>query len=92
MGQAHADSFRRATLLYRDLPAKPVLHTLADATGELAEAAAARFGFTNSTGDWRKMVTEPEIDLVDITTPNAMHLRWQWPQLRRASMSIAKSR
>ncbi len=73
MGQAHADAFRRAALLYRNLPALPVLHTLADATQELAEAAAARFGFVRATADWRAMIADPEIDIVDITTPNAMH-------------------
>lgn len=73
MGQAHADAFRRAGLLYRDLPLVPVLHTLADANADLAAAAAARFGFRQATGDWRVMVADPQIDLVDITTPNAMH-------------------
>ncbi len=73
MGQAHADAYRRAGMLYRDLPMIPVLHTLADATQDLAEANAARFGFAHATGDWRAMVRDPEIDVVDITTPNAMH-------------------
>ncbi|MFV0360745.1 Gfo/Idh/MocA family protein [Tropicimonas sp.] len=73
MGQAHADAWRRAGMLYRGLPLVPVLHTLADATQDLAEANAARFGFAHATGDWRAMVTDPEIDVVDITTPNAMH-------------------
>lgn len=73
MGQAHADAFRRAGLLYRDLPLVPVLHTLADATQELAQVAATRFGFRKATADWRAMITDPEIDVVDITTPNAMH-------------------
>jgi predicted dehydrogenase len=73
MGQAHADAFRRAGLLYKNLPAVPVLHTLADATQELAEVAAARFGFAKATADWRAMISDPEIDVVDITTPNAMH-------------------
>jgi predicted dehydrogenase len=73
MGQAHADAFRRATLLYRDLPAIPVLHTLADAAQALADSAAKRFGFAKATSDWRAMVADPEIDVVDITTPNAMH-------------------
>ena len=40
MGQAHADAYRRAALLYRDLPRVPVLHTLAETSEELAEAAA----------------------------------------------------
>ncbi len=73
MGQAHADAYRRSAMLYRNLPAKPRLLSLADATPELAAAAAARFGFERSTGDWRALVTDPEIDVVDITSPNHMH-------------------
>ncbi|ODT76173.1 MAG: oxidoreductase [Pelagibacterium sp. SCN 64-44] len=73
MGQAHADAFRRAGLLYRNLPATPHLYMLADANAELAADAAARFGFEKSTGDWRKLVTDPAVDVVDITSPNALH-------------------
>lgn len=73
MGQAHSDAYRRAGMLYRDLPATPRLCLLADATEELAADAAARFGFERSTGDWRKLVEDPEIDVVDITSPNSMH-------------------
>lgn len=73
MGQAHADAFRRAAMLYRDLPAVPHLYMLADASEELASDAAARFGFEKSTGDWRALVNDPEVDVVDITSPNMMH-------------------
>lgn len=73
MGQAHADAFRRAGLLYKDLPAVPQLYMLADATPELAADAAARFGFLKSTGDWRELVNNPAVDVVDITSPNALH-------------------
>ncbi len=73
MGQAHADAFRRAGLLYRDLPLQPRLYMQADATEELSAAAAARFGFEKSTGNWRKLIADPEVDVVDITSPNAMH-------------------
>lgn len=73
MGQAHADAFQRVNLLYRDLPARPHLSMLADATPELAAAAAARFGFERATGDWRALVTDPAVDVVDITSPNLMH-------------------
>lgn len=73
MGQAHADAFRRAASLYQNLPLRPVLHTLADANDGLAATAANRFGFQNATGDWRTLLANPEIDVIDITTPNAMH-------------------
>lgn len=73
MGQAHADAFRRAAMLYKDLPAIPHLYMLADATEELAVDAASRFGFEKSTGDWRALVSDPNVDVVDITSPNMMH-------------------
>lgn len=73
MGQAHADAFQRAAMLYPDLPARPHLFMLADATEEMARAAASRFGFAHATGDWRRLVEHPEVDIVDITSPNALH-------------------
>lgn len=73
MGQAHADAFRRAAMLYKDLPALPQLEILANATPEMAAAAAERFGFRRSTGDWRELVADPQVDVVDITSPNHMH-------------------
>lgn len=82
MGQAHADAYRRAALLYRDLPMVPVLHTLAEADRELAQAAASRFGFAHATADWRAMVEDPEIDVVDITTPNSLHFEMAMAAIR----------
>ncbi|MGH7105798.1 MAG: Gfo/Idh/MocA family protein [Acetobacteraceae bacterium] len=73
MGQAHADAYRRAALLYRDLPLIPLLHTVADANQALAETAARRFGFAHAAGDWRDVINNPDIGVVDITTPNNMH-------------------
>ena len=73
MGQTHADAFRRAAMLYRNLPALPHLYMLADANAELAQAAATRLGFERSTGDWRQLVADPAVDIVDITSPNALH-------------------
>ncbi len=73
MGQAHADAYRRAGMLYRDLAAVPRLYMLADASDELAADAATRYGFEKSTGDWRTLVEDPHVDIVDITSPNAMH-------------------
>jgi predicted dehydrogenase len=73
MGQAHADAFRRVALLYRDLPARPRLSMVAERNPEVASAAAARLGFERSTGDWRALVNDPKIDVVDITSPNNLH-------------------
>jgi predicted dehydrogenase len=73
MGRAHADSFRRAALLDQTLPATPRLYMLADRDAPTAAAAAAAFGFEKSTGDWRELVNDPAVDIVDITSPNHLH-------------------
>ena len=73
MGQAHADAYARAALLYPDLPARPVLYGLADASEDLARTSGERFGCHVTTGDWESLVADPKVDVVDITTPNLMH-------------------
>ena len=72
MGKAHAFGYAAAERVF-DLPYRVELHTLADATPELARSAAAALGFAHATDDWRAMVASPEIDLVSITAPNALH-------------------
>ena len=72
MGKTHAFGFAAAARVF-DLPYDVVLHSVADRTGELAAAAADRLGFANASGDWKRLVADPEIDLIDITTPNALH-------------------
>lgn len=72
MGKAHVFGFASAGKVF-DLPFRLEFHTLADVSDEAARAAARAFGFAHATGDWRAMVTDPDIDLVDITAPNALH-------------------
>ncbi len=74
MGQAHADAYRRAGMLYRDLPRIPKLHAIADQNEALAESARQKLGFQKAYGDWRRLVEDPEIHVVDITTPNHLHV------------------
>jgi predicted dehydrogenase len=74
MGQAHADAYRRAASLYRDLPRTPVLYAVADQNNALAEQARSRLGFEKGYGDWRRLIEDPAVDVVDITTPNHLHV------------------
>jgi predicted dehydrogenase len=73
MGQAHADAIRRAALLYPNLPKTPVLYAIADQNQLLAQQAAQRFGALHAFGDWREMLQDPNIDVIDITSPNHLH-------------------
>ena len=44
-----------------------------EATPELAAAAAKRLGFRRHTPDWRALVGDPAIDIVDICVPSNLH-------------------
>jgi predicted dehydrogenase len=73
MGKAHSLAYATMPMFFWPAPALPVRHTIAEATDELAAEAARRFGFERSTSDWRTVVEDPTIDVVDIATPNHLH-------------------
>ena len=72
MGKAHVFGFAAAARVF-DLPFEVEMTCIADATMAQAEAARASLGFLRATDDWRAMINDPSIDLVDITAPNALH-------------------
>ena len=72
MGKTHVFGFATAARVF-DLPFEVEFRTLADISMSLAEPAAAALGFANASEDWRSLALDPDIDLVDITAPNALH-------------------
>jgi len=72
MGRAHALGFAHAPRVF-DLPVTLVLDTLADIDEATAAKMARQFGFENATGNWEDLLTNPAINLIDITSPNALH-------------------
>jgi predicted dehydrogenase len=73
MGKAHALAYAGMPMFFWPAPVIPHRHTIVDVTDELAKDAAARLGFENYSSDWRKVVEDPEIDIIDIVTPNDSH-------------------
>jgi predicted dehydrogenase len=73
MGRTHTNAFSKAGVFF-DLPFQPVLKTLCARNAERARAFAANWGYQSIETDWRRMVESPEIDLVDIASPNDTHL------------------
>lgn len=72
MGKTHVFGYATAASVF-DLPFKLELELVADATAGLAESARRQFGFRRATGDWKELVEDPEVDLVDVTAPNSLH-------------------
>ena len=73
MAKAHALAYAAMPMFYWPAPGIPVRYAIADVTEELAREAAARFGFERSTSDWRSIVDDPAVDIVDISVPNDLH-------------------
>jgi predicted dehydrogenase len=85
MGKAHSLAYAAMPMFFWPAPAIPKRKLIADVNEDLAKEAATRFGYESYTGDWRKLVNDPAIDIVDIATPNNMH-----PQMAIAAAEAGK--
>lgn len=72
MGKTHVYGFATAQRVF-DFPFELDFATVCDIDEAAAEAARRSFGFRNASADWRSLLTDPEIDIVDITAPNSLH-------------------
>jgi len=72
MGRAHSNAYMKAPKFF-DLPVTPVMHTIVARDLPSLQTFADRWGWATATTDWKAAVTNPEIDLVDVTTPNNKH-------------------
>lgn len=52
---------------------RPRLTLLCDINETIVKTKAMEFGFSRHTTDWRQLVQDPEVDIVSIATPNALH-------------------
>jgi predicted dehydrogenase len=73
MGKAHALAYAAMPMFFWPAPAIPVRLVVVDVTDALADEARRRFGFAESSSDWRSVIARSDIDLVDIVTPNDSH-------------------
>ena len=72
MGKAHSNAWRQAGRFF-PLPAEIVLHTVCGRDSEAVKSAREQLGWENAATDWRAVVESPEIDIIDINTPNDSH-------------------
>jgi myo-inositol 2-dehydrogenase/D-chiro-inositol 1-dehydrogenase len=72
MGRAHSNAFLQAARFF-DLPFQPVLKALCARNAERVASFASNWGYQSTTSDWRELVDRPDIDLIDIASPNDTH-------------------
>jgi len=72
MGRAHSNAYHRVNQFF-DVSYRPVLKAVAARTKEKVEAFRKRWQWQRAETDWRKLIEAPDIDAIDICSPNNTH-------------------
>jgi len=72
MGKAHSNAWRQAPRFF-NLPVNVRLKTICGRNRAAVKKAAKKLGWENAQTDWRRVIDDREIDVVDICTPNDTH-------------------
>ena len=74
MGEVHSRSYRQIVERFPECPLHPKLIVCADDVEARASAARSRFGFEKQTTDWRGVIEDPAVEVVNVAAPNNLHL------------------
>jgi predicted dehydrogenase len=72
MGRAHSNAWKKAPLFF-DVPSQPVLKVACGRNEASLKEFAQKWGWEETETDWRKMVSRPDIDIVDVALPQNLH-------------------
>ncbi len=73
MGRAHTQAYARVRHHAPETDIVPRLVLVADEVPGRAQEAAARFGFSAASTEWRDVLADPRVDVVSVTAPNFLH-------------------
>jgi len=72
MGRTHSNAWSQVRKFFTP-KLEPVMHTVFGQPEEKPRTFARRWGWKNTSTDWKALVKSDDIDLVDVVTPNFMH-------------------
>jgi len=72
MGKAHSYGYRVAPMLF-PLPVRPVVAAISGRNAAAVEEAARAYEIPSWTTNWRALVDDPTIDIIDVCTPPGTH-------------------
>ncbi|WP_374315418.1 Gfo/Idh/MocA family protein [Microbacterium sp.] len=72
MGAAHSQGWRVAPRFF-DLSLEPEMTVLVGRNAATAEASARKWGWLETSTDWREVIARDDVDVVDIVTPGDTH-------------------
>jgi predicted dehydrogenase len=85
MGTVHSRAYLAAADRFPDSGIQARLVACADEVEERAKEAQKRFGFERFTIRWQDVIADPQVQVVNIATPNCMHL-----EVARAAAAAGK--
>ncbi len=72
MGKAHSNAWRKVGSFF-DLSVTPVMKVVCECNPVARKEIARRWGWEETTIDWRKVVDRKDVDIIDISVPTALH-------------------
>jgi predicted dehydrogenase len=72
MGRTHSNAYKRLNDFF-EVEHRPVLKAVCARDAKKAQVFASQWGYERVETDWRKLVAAPDIDLIDIGSPNDTH-------------------
>ena len=73
MGKTHAFAVANLPYFCGDIPFRATIHGVATRSLEKSKAVAKEFGFPVATDNEDDLILSPDIDVIDICTPNILH-------------------
>ncbi|MEW5984870.1 MAG: Gfo/Idh/MocA family oxidoreductase [Acidobacteriota bacterium] len=72
MGKAHSNAWRQVTAFFAPR-LTPRLKAICGLNRQQVRAMARAYGWETTSADWRAIVSRPDIDVVDVSTPGDSH-------------------
>ena len=73
MGKVHSNAYLKIPYTYETVTAFPELFAMCGRNREKVEDTAVRFGYKGYYTDWRRLVEDPKVEIVDNCTPDNLH-------------------
>ena len=73
IGRAHAFGYHSMPVIFSNAAALPELKVLCESPADRARKLGEELGFPRTTDDWRNVIADPQVDVVDICAPSNLH-------------------
>lgn len=74
MGMVHGRAYHQVRQRFPESELLPELVVCADDVASRCEQARSMLGFKRTTADWREVMDDPDVSVVNVTAPNFLHL------------------